>query len=108
MPIKRRPKSEEQKIRERQDRDRMSAVCFEIWKERDHVSQISGKWLGDEPYSIFFEHLLEKAAYPQFKFEKENIILITPEEHDQRTKGHPSELHKELIEQAKQKFLYAK
>jgi hypothetical protein len=46
--------------------------------------------------------------WPEFKYEKENIILITPQEHANKTDGHPSEEHKRRIEQAKQKLIYGK
>jgi hypothetical protein len=51
-----------------------------------------------------FDHLLEKSKHPELKYEKENIILVTFEEHEKKTNGFPDEKHKELIEVAKQKF----
>ena len=52
-----------------------------IWKKRKHISEVSGKYLGNEPLSIYFHHILEKAKYPQYAFDPENIVLITWEEH---------------------------
>lgn len=60
----------------------------EIWNERDHVSELSGKYLGDEMNAWFFAHILSKGSNPQLKFNKENIMLVTQEEHwqlDQNT-----------------------
>lgn len=62
--------------------DNMRKFFLEIWKERPHVSEVSGTFLGHEPLSVFFHHILEKEMYPDLKYEKENIILLTLEEHD--------------------------
>ncbi len=56
----------------------------EIWKERPHKSQISGDPI-HEPAPINFMHVLAKGQnkYPKFKLLKENIVLVTDEEHFQ-------------------------
>ena len=53
----------------------------EIWKERPHKSEISGRHLGKEASSAFFHHILPKNKYPEFRLDKENIILLTIDEH---------------------------
>ncbi len=53
----------------------------EIWKERPHKSEISGTYLGKEALSLYFHHILPKSKYPQFRNLKENIILLTANEH---------------------------
>lgn len=105
MSIKRRKKSEEEIVQNKADRERMLNLFSEIWLERPHYSILSGKWLGNEPMTTFFDHLLEKSVYPQFKYEKENIILVTPDEHTVKTNGFPLPKHQELIEVARKKFL---
>ena len=55
----------------------------EIWNERPHICYETGRKLGREPLSTFFHHLLEKVDYPQFRHEKWNIVLISPQVHDQ-------------------------
>jgi len=79
---------------------------MEIWSERPHRSVISGDYLGEEPLTLFFEHLLEKGdeRYKHLKYDKRNIILVTGEEHQKKTNGHPLPKHKELIEQAKKEL----
>lgn len=54
-----------------------------LWNKKKHFSEISGKWLGNEPLSIFFHHILPKRNYPEAEFDEENIILLTLEEHEQ-------------------------
>lgn len=54
----------------------------EIWEKRDHVSEVSGDFLDKEPRSTFFHHILAKGKYPIAAFDEENIILLTPDEHN--------------------------
>ena len=53
-----------------------------IWKKRKHISEVSGEKLGKEPLSTFFHHILSKEKYPQAKYDEDNIILLTFEEHE--------------------------
>lgn len=56
----------------------------EIWDERDHVSELSGKpLLGkfDMRWHWQFLHVLPHGSYKAYKFRKENIMLALPEEH---------------------------
>jgi hypothetical protein len=53
----------------------------EIWKERPHYSELSWTRLGREISSIYFHHILPKSKYKEAMFDKENIILLTGDEH---------------------------
>ena len=59
----------------------MQEFFMTIWKERPHKSEISGTSLGKEALSIFFHHILSKSKFPQAKFDPENIMLLTLDEH---------------------------
>ena len=59
----------------------MWRVFLDIWMKRRHNSEISGRWLGKEPLTIFFHHILPKSKYKQAMFDEENIILMTWDEH---------------------------
>ncbi len=59
----------------------MLSVFMDIWHERKHNSEVSGRWLGKEPLTIFFHHILPKSKYPEAALDMENIILLTFEEH---------------------------
>ena len=61
----------------------MQEFFLQLWKKFPHYSQVSGKYLGSEPLSVFFHHILPKEKYPQACFDEENIVLLTLEEHDQ-------------------------
>jgi len=77
----------------------------EIFKERGPYSEISGDYLGKEPLSWMFDHLLNKSKYPHLRYEKDNILMVTFEEHELKTNGNPLPKHVEAIEKAREKFL---
>lgn len=58
-------------------------LFLQIWTNRPHKSEVSGDYLGKEPLTVFFHHILSKEKYPQAAFDEENIILLTLQEHDQ-------------------------
>lgn len=62
-----------------------------IKEDRPFISEISGKPLiwneGDFHYYWQFAHILSKQAYPRFKLEPENIMLMTWKEHEEQTNG---------------------
>lgn len=59
----------------------MREMFLEIWKKRKHYSEVSGTYLGSEPMSTYFHHILPKEKYPEACLDEENIILLTLEEH---------------------------
>lgn len=56
-------------------------LFLQIWTNRPHKSEVSGEYLGSEPLTIFFHHILPKEKYPEAAFDEENIILLTLDEH---------------------------
>jgi len=91
------------------DKQILHMLYLEIWKERQilgrNYSAVSMEMLPQEINAVFFDHLLEKNMYPQFIYEKRNIILVTAEEQELRTNAHPKKRHRELIEKAKNELL---
>lgn len=61
----------------------MREFFLSIWKKKSHFSEVSGKFLGNEPRTIYMHHILPKSKYPDIAFDEENIILLTWEEHEQ-------------------------
>ena len=61
----------------------MQHFFLDIWNKKPHKSEISGQYLGKEPLSTYFHHILPKSKYPEACLDEENIILLTMEEHDQ-------------------------
>ena len=68
-----------------------------IWTEREHFCQHCGQYLGNEPKSYMFDHLLEKQKYKDLEFEEENIWLVCLKCHDEKTRGKISEKYREKI-----------
>jgi len=59
----------------------LQQLFLHIWNKRSHHSQISMDYLGKEPLTVFFHHILPKEKYPQAMFDEENIVLLTLDEH---------------------------
>lgn len=60
----------------------MHEFFMEIWKKRPHKSEVSGTRLGNEALSTYFHHILPKHRYPEAAYDEENIIIMTPDEHN--------------------------
>ena len=56
-------------------------MFMNIWKKKRHYSEVSNTYLGSEPMSTYFHHILPKEKYPEACLDEENIILLTLEEH---------------------------
>lgn len=68
------------------DTNQINEFFKQIWLERPHYSEISGEPLGNQINSTYFHHIILKSdkLYGLFgKYDKENIILLTAEEHAQ-------------------------
>ena len=59
----------------------MQQFFLQIWRKKLHYSEVSMDYLGKEPLTVFFHHILAKEKYPQAAFDEENIILLTLDEH---------------------------
>lgn len=74
LPRKRRENKEEVSI--------MRDFFLSIWNKKPHYSEISKTYLGKEPLSTYFHHILLKSKVPEAAMDEENIILISSEEHE--------------------------
>lgn len=52
-----------------------------IWQERPQYSEVSWTVLGKEISSLYFHHILPKRNWEEAKFDEDNIILLTWDEH---------------------------
>ena len=77
------PKQEKRMQEKKKLTSILQSIFMDIWHDRRHYSEISGRWLGKEPLSTFFHHILPKSSYPNAMFDTENIILLTTNEHGQ-------------------------
>lgn len=68
-----------------------------IWEEREHFCYNCGKYLGSEPLTIYFDHILEKGLdrYKHLRHDKRNICLLCGDCHSSKTFGNvPTKLKK--------------
>lgn len=75
----------------------------DIWDERPHVSELSGKGLfpkGHAKWHWQFLHCLPKSTYPSMRLVKDNILLALPIEHENQT---DYEVFNKRVEEMKQK-----
>lgn len=49
-----------------------------------------------------FDHILEKAKFPEFRYDKQNIVLTCLQCHDNKTRGILSEKMIQIIQKTKQ------
>jgi len=83
----------------------MRDFFLQIWRKSNvHTCENCGKWLGKEPLSYMFDHVLEKSKYPELKYEEENIMLLCLECHDNKTRENLTDLVREKIEKVRKKF----
>lgn len=98
-------KSEENIKEEKEQRLRDFEFYNSIWNIRNHNCEVCSKYLGEELLSIFFDHLLEKELYPQFRYNLDNILLVCGDCHTNKTNGFPKEKHKQAIIRAEKLLL---
>jgi 5-methylcytosine-specific restriction endonuclease McrA len=101
-------KSAKQKIKDVEKREyanKQFNLFYNIWAKKRHYCESCGLWLGNEPKSVFFDHLLEKSKYPEFALLEENIYICCLDCHSKKTNGFPTENHKKAIDNIKNNFL---
>ena len=59
----------------------MWKLFMEIWEDREHYSEVSNTWLGNECKTLYMHHIWPKSKYPALKYVKWNIIQLTADEH---------------------------
>lgn len=77
--------SSKRRARLKEDKEktvRQFDMFLDMWKRKSHHSEISGKYLGRDPLSTYFHHILPKSKYPEARYDEDNIILLTPDEHE--------------------------
>jgi hypothetical protein len=82
----------------------MKEFFLNVWNIKPHNCEICGKWLGKEPLSYMFDHILTKSKYPAIKFEIDNIMMMCLHCHDEKTRGFHSEKTINKIKYLKEKF----
>lgn len=79
------------------EREEDEKFYLEIWNDRLHKSDLTGKYLGFEMKTIFFHHLLPKSKYPDYRHCEWNILLCEDKWHSQ-IETNPNLLPEELFD----------
>jgi hypothetical protein len=87
-PLKKKSEANKKNISDNSDKnisdwDKDRAFYAHIWSRRSHICFESNAYLGNEPLSTYFNHVLDKESYPQFRYEEWNICLVSPLVHEQ-------------------------
>lgn len=84
-PLKRTPfkkkKLSKEKIKEREEEiNKMREFFLSLWKKLPHYCIICGAWLGTEPRSYNFHHVIPKQCQKNYKiditYDEKNIIFV--------------------------------
>jgi len=79
------------------------AFYTRIWEKSNRRCKITNRYLGDEPLTTFFHHILPKSRFPEYRWCEWNVIMLHPEVHAQveididRVPG-ARELYEKLLE----------
>lgn len=87
-----------------EEKPSMRDFFINIWKKREHRCENCDVWLGNEPLSYMFDHVLEKSKYPVLKFEADNIMMLCLHCHDNKTRSFLSEKMLTKLEEVKKRF----
>ena len=82
--IRKTSKKQQSSLGERRELTRKDRLLWaEIWEERDHIDFETGQPICGEALTLYFHHVLgkRKTAYPQYRYEKWNIILVSWDTH---------------------------
>lgn len=97
-------KGEIKKQKKKEYTEEQFKMFLEIWTNNPHYCQSCNKYLGEEPLSLYFDHLIEKSARRDLALVKENIYICCGDCHSSKTSGFPTEKHKKAIELAKERY----
>jgi hypothetical protein len=82
----------------------MRQFFLSIWNKRPHRCENCDAYLGSEPLSYMFDHILEKSKYPDLRYEEENICMLCLDCHSDKTNSKLSDFMKEKIKKVKEIF----
>lgn len=85
----------------------MYSLFDELWEKlpKPRKCWSCDKKITGQNLSVYWDHLLEREFYPEFTLEERNLYFCCLKCHDSKTKGFPTEEHKQAIERAKKELL---
>lgn len=93
------------KEKKKENTKKLHEWFYEIWKNEPHFSELSGLPLGSVFSTCYYHHILPKSRYKGAEFDRENIIILTFEEH-QEVESNPTKFEKINIIREKLKEKY--
>ena len=102
--LKKSPFKRKKKVVDQEEIEKMRAFFLSIWSKRPHYCSICGAYLGSEPRTYHFEHLIEKQSHPELKYEERNVELLDLGCHDMKTRGFYPESYIKKIAETKKLF----
>ena len=91
----------EKKAKKKENTKKLHKWFQQLWDNEPHYSEISNKWLGNSNSTCFWHHILPKSSYREAEFDRENIIRLTFDEH-QEVEQNP--LKFEIVNQRREKL----
>lgn len=59
----------------------MKQFFISLRNKREHYSEVSGEFLGNNFSTIYLHHIMSKSKYPELAFKEDNICFLTANEH---------------------------
>jgi len=101
-PLKRALLKKKFKPSDIEEAKKMTAFFMSIWSKRSPICNICGVYLGSEPRSYHFDHIIEKQSHPELKYEEKNIALLCIDCHSSKSMGfYPGSYAKKIVETKK-------
>lgn len=86
-------------------------IFNEIWEERDHISELTGDVLMNKNSQFWhwqFLHILPKGTFPKMKTFKDNILLGTPNEHQNQEEYKEYHAKRDILNRVYYEVVYGK
>ena len=79
-PFKKYKKTADEISLNQQKIDKMRDFFLSVWKKRPHYCTVCGRWLGTEPLSYNFHHVIPKNQQKTYSiditYDEKNIVLV--------------------------------
>lgn len=80
-------------------------LFMQIWAKRKHLCDLCGKFLGHEPKTFHFSHIISKGSEPKGRLDEDNIMLNCLPCHTAWDHGDPKQLaNYDMAKQRKQEL----
>ena len=101
------PKSKPGKVKTKRDRTAWLKLIQSWWDKMKSPRKCwgCGARIWGENSTLYWDHLLDKAIYPEYELEEHNHFFCCGDCHTEKGNGFPKPKHQEAIERAREEFL---